>query len=87
MAFNLYLLLYDGNMYKIPKSARCQNIEKNIHKKNNNNNNHKQDSIYIIRQFVYVHKVIRISLKKPKYCNSVLLKVVSELRSFGNLSK
>ena len=84
MAFNLYLLLYDGNMYKIPKSARCQNIEK-IYTKKNNNNNHKQDSIYIIWQFTYVHKVIGISLKKPKYCNSVLLKVVSELRSFGNL--
>ena len=85
MAFNLYLLLYDGNMYKIPKSARCQNIEKIYTKKNNNN--HKQDIIYIIRQFTYVHEVIGILLKKPKYCNSVLLKVVSELRSFGNLSK
>ena len=33
MAFNLYLLLYDGNIYKILKSARCKNIEK-IYAKN-----------------------------------------------------
>ena len=34
-------------------------IEKNIHQKKNN---HTQDSIYMVRQFVYVHRIAEISL-------------------------
>ena len=55
-AYDIYLLLYDGNMYEIPKSVSCKNIEKE---------NHMQDNTYVVRQFSYIHGVITISLKKP----------------------
>ena len=45
-------------MYEIAKLVRCKNREKYTLKKNN----HTQDSIYVVRQFAYVHRVVGISL-------------------------
>ena len=45
-------------MYEIAKPVRCKNREKYTLKKNN----HTQDSIYVVWQFVYVHRVAEISL-------------------------
>ena len=51
-------------MYEISKPVRCKNREKYTLKKNT----HIQDSIYVVQQFVYVHKVARILLfSRKKY--------------------
>ena len=49
-------------MYKIPRPMRFKNREKYMLKKNN----HTQDSIYVVRQFAYVHEVTGISLFSGK---------------------
>ena len=58
-------------MYEIPGHVRCKNREKYTLKKNN----HTQDSIYVIRQFAYVHGVIGISL----FSENLLLKTITTL--------
>ena len=49
----------EGNMYKIPRLARCKNREQIYSKEKIS---HIQDSIYVIQQFSYVHVVAEISL-------------------------
>jgi len=55
--------LSEGNMYEIPRPMRCKNKEKKYTQKKNN---HTQDSIYVVRQFAYVHRVAGISLFSGK---------------------
>ena len=45
-------------MHEIPKFEKCKNREKYTPKKKN----HIQDSIYVVQQFAYVHRVAEISL-------------------------
>ena len=58
----------DGNMYEIPRPVRCKNREKYMPKKNN----YTQDRIYVVWQFAYIHRVVRILLfsKKNTKCGS-----------------
>ena len=63
-------------MYEIPRHVRCKNREKYTLKKNN----HTQDSIYVIRQFAYVHGVIGISL----FSENLPLKIVTTLFGSGH---
>ena len=46
------------NQHEIPKPVKNKNREKHTSKKNN----YSQYSIYVVRQFAYVHGVARISL-------------------------
>ena len=54
----------DGNMYEIHRPIRCKNKEKYMPKKKKN---HTQDSIYMVQQFAYVHRVAGILLFSGKY--------------------
>ena len=59
-------------MYEIPRPVRSKNREKNTPKKND----HTQDSIYVVRQFAYVHEIAEISLflgKNTEYSSTVFL--------------
>ena len=65
-------------MYKISKSERCKNREKYTLKKNN----HTQDSIYMIRQIVYIYGVVRISLflGKNTRCSSSVFSLKNNIK-------
>ena len=62
----------DGNIHEIPTSIRCKNRDKIYAKKKKKN--YTQDSIYVIRQFTYVHGVVGISLfsRKNIECGSTV---------------
>ena len=62
----------DGNAHKISRYVRCNNIYIYIYRLKKNN--HTQDSIYVIFQFIYVHRVVRISLLlgKNTRCDSAV---------------
>ena len=57
-----------GNIHEIPRSMRCKNRGKKYASKKIIT----QDNIYVVRQFAYVHGVIRISLlsRKNTKCDS-----------------
>ena len=59
----------EWNNHKIPKSVRCKYREKYAPKKTIT-----QDNIYVVLQFAYVHRVVRISLyskKNTRYVSTV----------------
>ena len=64
----------DGNVHKISRYVRCNNKYIYIYIYRLKKNNHTQDSIYVICQFTYVHRVVRILLflGKNTRCDSAV---------------
>ena len=70
-------------MYEIPRHMRCKNKEKYTPKKNN----YTQNNIYMIRQFVYIHRIARILLfsKKNTKCGSKVFFFLSLINDIKTL--